>query len=986
MKTLNDILILGAFLTGILSSPQAFADKMNAETQDLVIKKLERVLSAMEKSDGAWLSSQQRLADLLSERARTRFMMEVEAGCDGCKGSKEDRQKAIKIYEQILAEVKINDHGPILFQLAHLYEMAGQETKAISLYEDIIRDAKKKNIAAEIVTRSHVGLGDLLFQKGRFAEAREHYKTALKDKNLQNRYLTLYNMAWCDYNTDNLKSAIATLEGLLKDPSQITRETEDGKKYDAPFHTDILRDLASFYTKQDVTEREINAFENYTPVEKRKDLMLYFAKETDRVGQKKAAQEIMSRYLAGYALSKEERIDASIQLAQINYDRGQVGASLVEFSKAANALQKEGCDKDKCEELQKKMKRYVTELHRSKKLKPDNELMSAYITYNKTFPQDMQMTQRGAAVAMEMGNFPVAVALYRTVSESREFSAKEREEALLNEVSAAEQSKNPSLQREAYVHYLKYAPRSEKSFEVRYQLAYLSYQQKDYARSAADFEDLAKDKSGKAELRKKAADLSLDALAQIKNEQTLEELAWDYSVIFPQARAEFETIARKSLMNRVARVANDPKASSSDLKKALNALDSDKVKNASNQEKILFYNNQSVLAKKLDDEKTYVQALAAMMAVPGLTREQRESSLEQLTGYYEKKLDFKNAYATALRLEMPKVSDKEKELRLGTLADLAGLNAAKHYRRALESGLRGEKSLVVRSRLVLISENPVKELKAQARELKQKPALLNETTLLVYAKTGDAAALQSILEMKELRHKSAPLFVKKQAFYDKIQREKAAISAHQLNSSKDRLLQKSIAERVSLLKKADKLLAESLTLKDVTAQMLALNVVSSENERMVRDLAGLPMPQDLTAQEQKQYISLLKAQSKPFLFKARVAQQKQQEIWNKSSALAQTLKDYEIARPELRNLLARELNLLNEVPGRGPMKTALENALSERQFSSRDLIAARNTVAEEPTNVRSLEKLKQIETKIGHPLMPAYLEARLSHLQRGKSL
>lgn len=986
MKTLNDILILSAFFTGILSSPQAFADKMNAETQDLVIKKMERVLSAMEKSDGAWLSSQQRLADLLSERARTRFMLEVEANCDGCKGSKDDRQKAIKIYESILQEVKVNEHGPILFQLAHLYEMAGQVDKAISLYESIIKDAKKKNISAEIVTRSHVGLGDLLFQKGRFAEARENYKIALKDKNLQNRYLTIYNVAWCDFNTDNLKSAIATLEGLLKDPTQITRETEEGSKYDAPFHTDVLRDLASFYTKQDVTTREINTFENLTPVDKRKDLMLYFAKETDRIGQKKAAQEIMSRYLADAALTKEERVEASIQLAQINYDRGQTKESVNEFSKAAVALQKSGCSGDKCEELQKTMKRYVTELHRSKKLNPDQDLMNAYLTYNKTFPQDMEMTQRGASVAMELNNFPVAVALYRTVSESREFSDKEREEALLNEVSAAEKSKNPALQKEAYVHYLKYASKSEKSFEVRYQLAYLGYQQKQFAQAAEDFEDLAKDKSGKADLRKKAADLSLDSLVQTKNETALEELAWDYSEIFPQAHAEFEGIARKSLMNRVARVANDSRSSKSDLKKALNSLDARKIQTAGNQEKILFYNNRSVLAQKLGEEKIYVEALASLMAIPGLTKDQREKTLEQLTGFYEKRLDFKNAYATALRLENPKISEKEKEFRLGTLADLAGLNASKHYRKALDAGLLGERSLIVRSRLVLTSENPVKELKTQARDLKQRPALLNETTLLVYAQTGDESGLQSVLEMKELRHQSTPLFVKKQAFYGKVQKEKASIASHQLNSSKDRLLQKTIAERVALLKKADKILAESLSLKDVTAQMMALNLVSSENERMVRDLAGLPMPAGLTPQEQNQYISLLKAQSKPFLYKARVAQQKQQEIWNKSSALAQTLKDFQTARPELRNLLARELTLLNEIPGKGAMKNALEDALDERPFSSRDLIAARNTVAEDPMNPRNIEKLKMIETKIGHPLMPAYLEARLSHLQRGKSL
>lgn len=960
---------------------------MQPATQDLVITKIERVLSTLDKEDPAWLSSQQRLADLLSERARTRFMTEVESNCDGCKGSKEDRKKAIQIYESLLQEVKINDHGPILFQLAHLYQLNDQSEKAMALYESILKDSKKKDILPAIVTRSHVGLGDLLTQKSQFIEAREHYKSALKDKNLENRALTTYNLAWTEFNSDNLKGAISTLEILLQDPSKITRDTDEGSNYDSAFHSDILRDLATFYTKKDITSREIDTFEKLSPENKRKDLMLYFSKEADRIGQKQAAHEILNRYLAASSLSKEERIEASLQLAQINYDRGQTAESIAEFSKAAAALQKNGCsDSKKCEEFQKSMKRYVTELHRSKKLHPDQELLNAYLTYTKSFPADMEMTQRGAQVAMELNNFPMAVALYRTVSESRSFSDKERQEALINEVSAAEKSKNSGLQKEAYLHYLKYAPSSAKSFEVKYQLAYLSYQQKDYSQAAEDFEDLAKNKSGPPELRKKAADLSLDALVQIKKENILEELAWDYAEIFPQHHEEFAGIARKALMNKVARIANDTHSDKSELKRALKGMDSDKIKTANSAEKILFYTNQSILAQKLGEDKVYEESVTQMLALPNLDKQKRKTTLEELTGFYEKKLDFKKAYSTALQFEDSKISEKERQFRLGTLADLAGLDASKHYRKALSEGLKGDRALSVRSRLVLTAENPVRELKAQASELRHKPSVLNETTLLVYAKTGNSAGLSSVLEMKEIRNKSAALFIKKQAFYEKVQAEKETIAAHELDPGKDRLLQKSIGQRKKLLKKVDGLLTESLSLKDVTAQMMALNLVSTENERMVKNLATLPMPAGLSAGERRQYISLMKASSKPYLYTARVAQQKQHEIWNGSSALTQLIKDYKMARPEIRKLLERELRLLSQISGNGPMKEAVEDALDESFVSTKDLLSARQSVSENPLSIREIEKLKILETKVGHPLMPAYLEARLNRLQRGKSL
>ncbi len=187
MKTPKHILFINVVLAGVLFSNAVHAGKMNSDTQDLVIKKMDRVLDLMERKDPSWIPTQQRLADVLAERARTRFMQEVEANCENCKGSKDDRKRAIKIYENLLSEVKINEHGPILFQLAHLYEMAGQQDQAIALFERIIKEAKAKSIDAGIVSRSHASLGDLLFQKGRFKDAKEHYTIALKNKNLQNK-------------------------------------------------------------------------------------------------------------------------------------------------------------------------------------------------------------------------------------------------------------------------------------------------------------------------------------------------------------------------------------------------------------------------------------------------------------------------------------------------------------------------------------------------------------------------------------------------------------------------------------------------------------------------------------------------------------------------------------------------------------------------------------------------------------------------------
>lgn len=988
MKTLNHFLIFSVIFSGTLLTglSTAHAAKMSSSTQDQVIQRLERVISALDKTEASWLPSQQRLADLLSERARLRFMEEVEASCEGCKGSKDDRLKAVAIYQNLLGQLKINDHGPILFQLAHLHEMAGQTDQAISLFRQVIREAKAKKISADIVARSHSGLGDLLFQKGQFKEAKGHYELALKDAKLAGRGLVIYNLAWCEFNLDKLNAGVSTMEGLLKKPELITRETEEGIKYDPVFHADIQRDLATFYARRPITTAEIAKYEAFTPKEKRKELLLHFASEADRLGQKKAAATIYNRYLEDESLTREERLEAFVRLAQVNYDGGDTSKSTQDFAKAALEFQNNCKDAVKCEELAKTMKRYVTELHRSKKLKPDTDLLNAYLIYTKTFPDDTEMAQRGSQVADNMGKHAIAMQFARSVSSNKNSAPEVQKAALLSELSTAEKSENPILRKAAYQNYLSVAPQGSKSFEVRYQMAYLSYQEKNHRDAAQAFYTLAMDKSGPAELRKKSADLSLDSLVQMKYEDSLEDWAWQYAAAFPQARREFETIARKALINRVALVANDKNASKSSLAKARDQMQKANFASAKTSEKILLYTNLSVVAQRLQDDETFLRALQSLLSQPGLSNERREETLGKIVSHYEKKLDFKAAYNMALKMNFPRMAKKEKELRLGTLADLASLNPTQHYRKALVSGLKGESARSVKSRLVLLSSHPVRELKTHVADLAKDPGLLNEITLLVFARTGDKKGLKPVLVRRELRNQSAPNFIEKQDFYNEISNFKAKIARHRLNAKTDSRLQKTLKERMKLLKEADAELSKSLKFKDITAQLLALNIVATENSRMAQDLATLPVPAKLTAAEKNQYLELMKQQTKPYFVKAKFAQERESEIWERSPNLPQLLKEYTVVRPELKKLLRRELQLLTTLPGNSRMHSQVRNAINEETLTWNDLVAARKTVAANPNNINDLEKLKSLETKIGHPLMPSYLEARLNQIQRGTSL
>lgn len=992
MKKLTYFLIL----TFLSVSLMAHAEKMDSETQNGVIERLQRVLSKMDKTDSSWVGSNLRLADLLSERARMRFMSEIEANCQGCKGSEADRKQATNIYESILNKVSAEDQGIVLFQLAHLYDMSSQTSKAIELFNRVI-DSKKPRFEASLVARAHEGLGDIYFHTGKFKQAQEHYQAALEDKSTEHRGLLSYRIAWCDFNQDHLARATHDLEVLLSKPELLTKETPQGVVYDPSFHEDVTRDLATFYSRGNVTSEQITRFTQLTPTAERKELLLFFANETDRLGQKKAAKEIYQAYMKE-KLTQEERLDALVASTQVNYDMGQSYQSTEDFAVAVKAFKETPCkDEQKCAEIKKRMRRYVTELHRSKKSHVDQDVLKSYIIYVSTFPDDEEMAALGAQVAMDLKQYPDAMTLYHQGAvaadadmRSSGFGARDakdkakvekmRTASVLGEVEAAELSENSAAREKAYKNYLAMMPNGDKQFETRYQLAQLAYEQKQYANAANQFATLALDTKGPMDLRKKSADLTLDCLAIEKNDPEIEKWGQKFAVALPAYKQEYMKLSRKAVTNQVAETANNQTASNSDLKSALEKLRSTSIMNASDVEKIIHYKNEAILAQKVGDNAALLSSLSSLLTIKSLSASDREETLARKEGFFETHLDFKDAYKTALQMRFPHQSEADKQLRLGTLAELAGLNPKRHYEYYLQVKPHGQEALFLRGRLVALSSNPGRELRKQAPELSRDPELLGTILLIVYSRTHDMKSLQSYLRSSRMARTSVAKLFAKQPFYKEQANFSQAIARHRISSRSDRMLNKTIKERVRLLAQADQYVKSALRLNDYTAQIMALTTVSKENYRLVADILALPMPKRLSAPQQQQYAYLLKRQAAPYMNKAQVADAKLQEFWGNTRARQALMNEYQVSQRDIKPMLRFELLLLESLAPNN-IRYEINSVLSEKEPSVKDLIVARQAASEDPNNARLLQNLKVLETKFGNPVMATYLDHRLNRSQ-----
>ena len=787
-----------------------------------------------------------------------------------------------------------------------------------------------------------------------------------------------------ELNTGRLEAGTRTLERLLSHKELLSKDTPNGLVYDEAFHSDVARDLATFYARGTISQGEIARYRQLIPQNQRKELMLNFAEEADRVGQKSSARQIYNAYLQEPGLTPQEKTDVMVRLTLVQYDIGN--QSVDDFANAAKTFRNTGCkDAEACEKIRKSLRKYVTELHRANKTRPNNNIVRAYIIYSETFPDDAEMSILGAQVAVDLKNYDTAVTLYRRGADGarseadKSVAAKHLNTALLGEVEAAELSKKFDLRESAYKHYLSIFPTGEKSFEIRYQLAQVSYERKLWSHAAEAFKSLALDTSGTESLRKKSADLALDCLAIEKRDQDIETWSMGFARVFPKHAAEYSKLARKSVTNQIARVANDKKSSNSELTSAISKLRSTSLAGATVDERKIHFKNLSVLAERADDDGTLMHALDGLLSIKTVSASEREEALARKVGYFETRLDFAQAYRIAKQMRLSSLSKADRDLRLGTLADMAGLNPRAHYEAYIRSVPSGPKSRVTRMRLIALSRAPMAELRRHAPELQRDSKLFSEALLLAFSKSRNTNEVNAHLNRGSIAHTAAGKMIKKQFFFGEHAQLDRKISAHRLRSSSQASLQKSIADRMALLLEADKLLKKALSLNDFTSAVLALTTVTRENNRLVSDLMSLPAPRGLKPQELAQYNAILKAKAQPFLAKAQTANAKLSEFWNNSRALDAIVADYTNSRTEVKALFAREIQLLaaQSTSQRG----SLLSALNSSSASPSDLASARRAVSQDPRNLSDIQKLISLETKIGNPMIASYMERRLDQLK-----
>jgi len=961
---------------------------MDLSTHNLLIEKLEASLSVMTKQTEERTPVTLRLADLYADRSRLKLIALEGEKCSKCDDGTSDRKRALELYRDVKRSLSGNQKAEVLLQMAHLYSNLGQSQSAISELKDI--SSSREKISGEFRARSDAALGEIYFRQAQYKLAENHLRSALREPELSNRGFITYRLAWSQLNQGRTEQATATLESILNQPELLTIDRPDGVTFHDSFHNDVARDLVVFIARSDVDSKQIEKLLSLTPVDLRKENLHALAQELERIGKKYSAALAWSAYYGEGDGTPLESLETQVRIAQLQWDMGRKEDALSEYSKAAEFIIRLNCfSNSKCSDSGTRFRNFVITWHKSEKSRPSSQLLEAYEIYLKAQPNDVELQFQTAEVASFLKrhqqaskHYALAATLAHEDASSNKKLAELLEASLMRQIESAESSKNLDQKLLAYENYLRLNPNGSKNFEIRYQKAFVLYSKAEHEKALTLFKELAFAKTGPRSWQLKAADLTLDTLVVLKQDQQLLDTSAQLAQKFPERKRDFHKIQRKAALELAVRTLKSKSPSDSELREKLQILKSVPLQSATTSERILNLQNQVAIAEKLRDLNTLRVASDQLLNEKGLSAKDRESVLSLKVWLAELKMDFASALNLSKKMKLAKLSSTDKQLRWALLAELAGQNPIPYYENALKLSKSRKQRIQIRSSLVRLSRNPWRELARHQNELRSSPDQMAHLVLEAHYQSRNFKKVESHLSKSPLNRTSLAQLWNFNKFLDRFKAEAKTVSRHWLRPQSDALLQKSIRRRMDLLSRLDTLAIEAVRAKNWAGQILALATIAQEQRRMYNDLMALPTPRQLKGKQRQEYSDLLKIKAQPFLNTAEEALRKKDEFWSNRKALQEFQMAYSQASPEVQNILISQVQTLASLAS-GSDRRSLQNLAQDRSKRpvQREVFEARQRLVKNPFNRTALEELKELEQRRGEDSMVAFLDARLTQLK-----
>jgi cellulose synthase operon protein C len=148
--------------------------------------------------------------------------------------------KAIKVYNQILTQFpKFNETDSVLFNSAFAYQQLNLKKNSEANYKALIERFPNSPILPD----SLLALGELLYDQGRFADAKIYFEKIENYPDSRVYVYGLYKLGWAHYNLKNSSDAIKKLKLVVeRNPPEIENTNKKGYY----LRKEAIRDLVLF--------------------------------------------------------------------------------------------------------------------------------------------------------------------------------------------------------------------------------------------------------------------------------------------------------------------------------------------------------------------------------------------------------------------------------------------------------------------------------------------------------------------------------------------------------------------------------------------------------------------------------------------------------------------------------------------------------------------------------------------------------------------
>ncbi|MCJ8277248.1 MAG: hypothetical protein HRT44_04230, partial [Bdellovibrionales bacterium] len=442
-------------------------------------------------------------------------------------------------------------------------------------------------------------------------------------------------------------------------------------------------------------------------------------------------------------------------------------------------------------------------------------------------------------------------------------------------------------------------------------------------------------------------------------------------------------IHRQSDHNEVATRISTKKVDNSALQGSMNQLRALSLKNASDKEIKSYWQNRLIIAEKTKNLSEVRLCARKIIGFKFFNKKEKERARELIVWSNEMEFRFKAAYESAKKLTSYQTKTSQFQLKLAVLAELGGQKSAaeKHYRSFIKKTPSLRKANQVRAQLIEKSRRPWRELEKNLAKLKRTPDILSTALMQAYYKKRDKKKLDKILRSSKANRYPEGKALQRLLVIDEINKFNKEISRHRITS---RNMNKSLPERLKLLKKAENWASRLSKQNDWTLQILAVDIVAKQNSRTYRNILALRTPKGLNAQQRAEYQTLLKQKASAFSQKAGIANTTLDRLWNQAESWTQIESEIAIANKAARSLMVNELSELKKrATSKGKEKITQIIVKKATKPSQKALVSAYVEAKKDPFDWKIIERIKNMETQFDRKTLVNYLESRMNELKKG---